>query len=146
VLGVDAATGKVDWKTLLGRGATPPAYKASVAMAHDGTIYVSSPVTDRLYALNGKTGAVIWNSAIPYPQIPGLGRGAVTYDNGMLYQSTGTRLLAWNAKTGKLDHTLRLGGRFGIVNPVIVGNTMFVANSWGWVFAEPLTRVDGHTS
>lgn len=146
VLGVDAATGVVDWKTLLGRGLTPPAYKASVAMAHDGVIYVSSPVTNALYALNGKTGSIIWHSTIPYPEIPGLGRGAVTYDDGLLYQSTGARLLAWNAKTGALVHSVRIGGRFGIVNPVIVGNTMFVTNSWGWVLAEPLTRVTGHAS
>ncbi|MGC9270733.1 PQQ-binding-like beta-propeller repeat protein [Acidiphilium sp.] len=143
VLGVDALTGAVEWKTLLGRGATPPAYKASVAMAHDGVIYVSSPVTNKLYALNGKTGAITWQSAIPYPQIPGLGRGAVTYDKGMLYQSTGTRLFAWNAKTGALVHTVRIGGRFGIVNPVIVGNTMFLANSWGWVIALPVSTVAG---
>ncbi|MDD2878114.1 MAG: PQQ-binding-like beta-propeller repeat protein [Acidiphilium sp.] len=143
VLGVDARTGKVNWKTLLGRGASPPAYKASVAMVHGGIVYVSSPVTNRLYALNGKTGAIVWQSAIPYPQVPGLGRGAVTFDNGLLYQSTGTRLFAWNAKTGALVHTLRIGGRFGIVNPVIVGNTMFVSNSWGWVFALPVATVAG---
>lgn len=130
VLGVDVGIGKVKWKTLLGRGASPPAYKASVAMAHDGIIYVSSPVTDKLYALNGNSVAVIWSVAIPYPQVPGLGRGAVTYVDGLLYQSTGTRLFAWNAENGKLVHSLRIGGRFGIVNPVIVGKTMFVANSW----------------
>lgn len=146
VLGVDAGTGKVKWKTLLGRGASPPAYKASVAMAHDGVIYVSSPVTDKLYALNGKSGTVIWSAAIPYPQVSGLGRGAVTYDDGLLYQSTGTRLFAWNAKTGALVHSLRIGGRFGIVNPVIVGKTMFVANSWGWIFAMPTTLVVGSAS
>ncbi|MDT7862437.1 MAG: hypothetical protein RRA45_09515 [Saccharolobus sp.] len=37
--------------------------------------------------------------------------------------------------------TYHVGGRFGIVNPVIAGNTMFLANSYGWVIALPLNEI-----
>ncbi len=141
VLAVNADTGKIQWKRLLGRGDSPPAYKASVAMVRNGVVYVSSPSTSRLSALDAKTGNVLWSSTIPHPSVPGLGRGAVTYRDGTLYQSTGAWLYAWDAKTGKLRHDLYIGGRFGIANPVIVGGTLFVTNSWGWVIAEPLAAV-----
>lgn len=145
VFAVDPDNGKVMWKTLLGRGATPPAYKASVAIAHDGIIYVSSPTTNNIYALDGATGHILWQSLIPYPEAPGLGRGAVAYDNGVLYQATGTALYAWDAKTGHLLNSKIIGGRFGIDNPVIVGKTMFLSNSWGWLMAMPLSILSvGH--
>lgn len=145
VLGVDAETGKVRWKTLLGRGTSPPAYKASVAMVHHGIVYVSSPATNKLYAINGDSGHIMWASVIPHPQVPGLGRGAVTYHDGLLYQSTGAWLYAWNAASGVLVHELRIGGRFGIINPVIVGRTLFVGNSWGWLIAMPVAEVSRST-
>lgn len=143
VLAVDADTGKINWKVLLGRGDSPPAYKASVAMVHAGVIYVSSPATSRLSALDAKTGKTLWTSTIPHPSVPGLGRGAVTFLDGTLYQSTGSWLYAWDAKTGNLKHDLSIGGRFGICNPVIVGNTLFVTNSWGWILAQPLSALAG---
>lgn len=141
VLAVDPDSGKVAWKTLLGRGASPPAYKASVAMAHKGVVYVSSPATNDIYALNGSNGQILWKSPIPHPEAPGLGRGAVTYDNGVLYQATGASLYSWDAKTGHLLSSKVIGGRFGIDNPVLVGDTMFLSNSWGWVMAMPTSEL-----
>jgi outer membrane protein assembly factor BamB len=129
VLAIDPASGKVRWSRLLGRGPIPPAYKASVAMTHDGVIYVSDIATNTLFALSGNDGSVRWESAIPHPGPNGLGRGAVTYHEGIIYQATGRYIYAWDAQTGKLLHELEVGGRFGIVNPVIVGQTMFLANS-----------------
>lgn len=137
VLAVNPDDGKLVWKTLLGRGPTPPAYKASVAMVHDGIIYVSSPATNKIYALHGATGRILWSSLIPHPEAPGMGRGAVTYDNGVLYQATGASLFMWNAKNGNLLNSKMIGGRFGIDNPVIVGNTIFLTNSWDWLIALP---------
>jgi len=143
VFAVDPASGVVRWKTQLGRGPMPPAYKASVAMTHDGVIYVSDPATNTLFALSGNDGSVRWKSAIPHPGPTGLGRGSVTYHEGVIYQATGAYVYAWDAQTGKLRHELKVGGRFGIVNPVIVGQTMFLANSWGWIMALPLSELRG---
>jgi outer membrane protein assembly factor BamB len=143
VFAVDPTSGKVRWQTRLGRGPTPPAYKASVAMAHNGIIYVSNPAANKLYALDGRDGAIQWQSAIPHVYPTGLGRGSVTYHDGVIYQATGAYLYAWDGGTGKLLHELWLGGRFGITNPVIVGQTVFLANSWGWIMAVPLSEVRG---
>ena len=35
IFAMDAATGAIKWQTNVGRGPTPPAYKAGVAMVHD---------------------------------------------------------------------------------------------------------------
>jgi polyvinyl alcohol dehydrogenase (cytochrome) len=143
VFAVDPVSGVVRWKTLLGHGAMPPAFKASVPMSHDGVIYVSDPATNTLSALSGNDGSVRWKSSIPHTYPTGLGRGAVTYHEGVIYQATGAYIYAWDAQTGKLRHELTIGGRFGIINPVIVGQTIFLANSWGWIMALPLSEVGG---
>jgi hypothetical protein len=44
-------------------------------------------------------------------------------------------------KTGHILGKMNGGGRYGIVNPVIVGGTMYLGNSWGWVQAFPLSKV-----
>lgn len=142
VLAVNSDNGQVRWKTLLGRGISPPAYKVSVAMAHDGIIYVSNPATNKLYALNGSDGRIVWSSSIPDPEAPGLGRGAVTLDGGILYQATGASLYAWDPRTGYLLARKKIGGRFAVDNPVIVGKTMFLSNSWGWLMAQPVLPLE----
>ncbi|MCY0885485.1 MAG: PQQ-binding-like beta-propeller repeat protein, partial [Firmicutes bacterium] len=55
IYALNAATGRMLWATKLGRGPAVPAYKAGVAMIHGGVVYVGSPVTSTLYALNEQT-------------------------------------------------------------------------------------------
>lgn len=141
VLGIAASDGRIKWRTHLGRGPTPPAYKAGVAMVHDGVVYVSSPVTSKIYAIDGATGHIRWASAIPHIYAPGLGRGASAFLDGRLYQTTGSYIYVWDASSGRLLHAKAIGGRFGITNPVIVGRTLFAANSWGWIIAVPLDSI-----
>jgi hypothetical protein len=45
-------------------------------------------------------------------------------------------------KDGKLIGQKHIGGRFGIVNPVIVGGTIYLGNSWDWVIAVPVSEVN----
>ncbi|WP_297374622.1 hypothetical protein [Acidiferrobacter sp.] len=46
--------------------------------------------------------------------------------------------------TGRLIGQKSLGGRFGIVNPVIVGGTIYLDNSWDWILAVPVSAVVAH--
>lgn len=142
VYAVNARTGAVLWATKLGRGAAPPAYKAGVAMIHNGTVYVGSPVTSSLYALDETTGKVLWQFHYPAAGPAGAGRGGAVYADGVLWTATGPSLYAFNPVTGRELGHFSPGGRFGIVNPVIVGGTMYVDNSYDWIQAVPLKRID----
>ncbi|MHB8619601.1 MAG: outer membrane protein assembly factor BamB family protein [Chloroflexota bacterium] len=142
VFAMDAnAGGKILWQTRLGRGPNPPAYKAGVAMVHGGVIYVGSPATSQFFALDETTGKVLWKFEIPDHGPAGAGRGAGTFAHGTLWISQGPNVFALDPKSGTVLGHVRPGGRFGIVNPVIVGGTMYLGNSWGWIQALPLSSI-----
>lgn len=142
VWAMDAANeGKILWQTKLGRGPNPPAYKAGVAMIHNGVVYVGSPATSRFYALDETTGQIIWALDIPQAGPAGAGRGAATFYQGTVWLAAGPNLFAIDPASGQVLATYPAGGRYGIVNPVIVSGTMYLANSWGWVQAVPLSAI-----
>lgn len=138
VFALNAATGAIAWQRKLGRGPSPPAYKAGVAMVHGDRVYIGSPVTNKLYALNADDGAIRWQTPIPDAGKRGAGRGSPTYYRDKLYFASVDSLYRLDPNSGEIEAQRKLGGRFGIVNPVIVGGTAYLANSWGWVMAVPL--------
>jgi hypothetical protein len=42
-------------------------------------------------------------------------------------------------ETGKELSKRKVGGRMGIISPTIVGGTVYLANSWDWIVAMPLS-------
>ncbi|WP_053958764.1 PQQ-like beta-propeller repeat protein [Sulfobacillus thermosulfidooxidans] len=138
---VNALNGHVLWTTKMGRGPLPPAFKGGVPMIHDHVIYVGSPVNSVYQAYNLMNGRLLWTWHVPHAGPAGAGRGAPTYYQGALYVSTGPSIYALNPRTGQVLGHETLGGRFGIVNPVIVGGTIYLGNSWDWVLATPVSRV-----
>ncbi|CAB3394059.1 PQQ-binding-like beta-propeller repeat protein [Kyrpidia spormannii] len=142
IYAMDARTGKMVWSTKLGRGSSPPAYKAGVAMVHDGVVYVGSPATSRYYALDEKTGHVLWTFHFQNSGPAGAGRGSAVYAYDRLWVAAGPKVYALDPKTGKELGSYEPGGRFGIVNPVIVGKTMYLGNSYDWIQAIPLSKID----
>ncbi len=141
VYGINPATGAIVWQDSLGRGPLPAAYRGAVAMTHNGVAYVSDTATSTLFAINTKTGQEMWSSKIPNALPAGAGRGAPTYADGVIWISTSQSIDAFNATTGAVLASHNMGGRFGIVNPVIAGGTMYVDNSYDWIMAIPLTKI-----
>ncbi|MCY0881874.1 MAG: PQQ-like beta-propeller repeat protein, partial [Firmicutes bacterium] len=138
---VDTKTGKVIWKHLMGRGPLPPAFKGGVPMIDHHTIFVGSPTTSNYEAYTLKTGHLLWSLPIPLSGAAGAGRGAATEYQGMLYISSGPIVYAVNPANGQTLGADWIGGRFGIVNPVIVGGTMYLDNTWDWIIAVPLWKI-----
>jgi outer membrane protein assembly factor BamB len=146
IFAVDARTGKVLWTSELGRGASPPAYKAAISMLHNGVVYVGNPANGHLTALDESTGRVIWRTDLGTVVWKGKtmgiqNRGGPTYYKGLIYQAAGPYIFVVDPKDGHILAKYPAGGRFGIVNPVIVGGTMYLGNSWNWVEAIPLPTI-----
>lgn len=141
VVAFDAAQGRVLWSANMGRGPKPPAFKGGVPMIHDGVVYVGTPVNSVYQAYDLHSGKLLWTWKIPDPGPAGAGRGAPTFYQGRLYVATGPNIYALDPKTGTLLSKLHVGGRFGISSPVIIGGTMFLSNSWDWLHAIPLSRL-----
>ncbi|WP_436395549.1 PQQ-binding-like beta-propeller repeat protein [Acidithiobacillus ferriphilus] len=138
----DARDGKVLWTDDMGRGPRVPAFKGGVPMIHDHMVYVGSPVTSAYEAFDLHTGKVAWTWHVPNPGPAGAGRGAPTYYDHTLYISTGPDIYAIDPKNGQMIHQYKVGGRFGIVNPTIVGGTIYLGNSWDWINAVPVHDVN----
>ncbi|MEB3100757.1 PQQ-like beta-propeller repeat protein [Ferviditalea candida] len=141
VYAMDAQTGTVKWYRKLGRGSTPPAYKAGIVMVHNGVVYVGSPTTSSLYALNEETGQLLWTYHFENTGPAGAGRGSAVYAYDVVWVAAGPTVYALNPATGEKLGSYNPGGRFGIVNPVIVGKTMYLDNSYDWVHAIPLNKI-----
>ncbi|MCY0885666.1 MAG: hypothetical protein OWV35_07245, partial [Firmicutes bacterium] len=86
----------------------------------------------------------LWTFHYPNAGPAGAGRGSPAYADGVLWSAAGSTLYALNPANGQLLGSYTPGGRFGIVNPVIVGGTMYLDNSYDWIQAVPLTRIDPH--
>ena len=141
IVSYDADSGKILWQANMGRGPKPPAFKGGVPMIHEGVVYIGTPVNDVLQAYDLKTGEKKWSWTVPDAGAAGAARGAATYYHDILYVATGENVYALNPKDGHLLHSYHVGGRFGIVNPVIAGGTMYLSNSWDWLIALPLNKL-----
>ncbi len=141
----NAADGRVLWSHTMGRGPKPPAFKGGVPMIHKDVVYVGSPVNNVYQAYSLHTGRLLWTWHIPKAGPAGAGRGPATYAHGRLFIAAGARVFALDPHTGRVIGERYLGGRFGIVDPVIVGGTLYLANSWDWLMALPVSQVLHHT-
>ena len=145
LLAINATNGKVLWATNLGRGYTPPAFKGGIPVIINDTVYVGIPSLGSVAAVNLFTGKILWETRQPDlgipPKLPGGPRGSPTYYHGLLLVAAGGNIYVLNPHSGRILAAYHVGGRFGIVNPVIAGNTMFLANSYGWVIALPLNEI-----
>ncbi|MHB1567427.1 MAG: outer membrane protein assembly factor BamB family protein [Acidiferrobacter sp.] len=140
----NAENGRVLWTHRMGLGFKPPAFKGGVPMIHKDVVYIGTPVNSVYQAYGLHTGTRLWTWHIPSPGPAGAGRGPPTYYRGKLFIAAGPRLFVLDPRTGHVLGEKYLGGRFGIVNPVIVGNTIYLTNSWDWILAEPVSAVVGH--
>jgi outer membrane protein assembly factor BamB len=138
----DANTGKVLWTQLMGEGPKPPAFKGGMPMIHDSVVYIGTPVNSVYQAYELKSGKLLWTWHVPDAGPAGAGRGPATYYKGVLYMSTGPSVFAVDPKDGKLIGQKHIGGRFGIVNPAIVGGTIYLGNSWDCIIAVPVSEIN----
>jgi hypothetical protein len=59
-----------------------------------------------------------------------------------IFLETAPLVFAVDPKDEKLIGQKHIMGRFGIVNPAIVGGTIYLGNSWDWVIAVPVSEVN----
>ncbi|MHB8383820.1 MAG: outer membrane protein assembly factor BamB family protein [Candidatus Binataceae bacterium] len=137
----DAKSGRVLWTEQMGRGSLPPAFKGGMPMIHSGVLYLGSPVNSIYQARSLASGKLLWTWKVPDADPAGAGRSPATYYNDTLYIATGPNIYAIDSKSGKMIGRKHVGGRFGLVNPVIAGGTVYLANSWDWISALPLSEI-----
>lgn len=137
-LGIDIASGKVAWSTLLGTGKTPPRNKDAVPAVDAGIIYTGSPVTHAEYAVDAGTGRIVWQTRLG----PGM-KAAPTIVGDKVVQPTGSgKIFTLDRGHGAVTHVYdaRQGG-YGPQNGVAIGGTFFIGTNTGYLQAIPLQEL-----
>ncbi|MHB1585477.1 MAG: outer membrane protein assembly factor BamB family protein [Acidiferrobacteraceae bacterium] len=132
-IALDAADGNVVWAAALGTGPIPYGYTAATPFMDSGHVIFADPVSKSEVALNPATGQELWSTPLgEQTKAPGaIIRGAVV-------QPAGPYMFTLDERTGEILNTLPVGGDFKDNGPSVIGDTLYVGNSWGWVMAFPL--------
>ncbi|HAK61337.1 MAG TPA: hypothetical protein DCO77_13330 [Nitrospiraceae bacterium] len=142
---LDGKTGELLWTEYLGEGVIPTGFTGAVPLVDKSVVYLHNPLDKAITALDAISGTVRWQAAVTAPDgqyswCPGVVTG------NKLIQPVGPDLYTLDAKTGVVLNQLRVGGSFTYNNPSVVGKTLYIGNSWGWVTALPVDVVIGEAS
>ena len=137
---LDANSGNIVWTQAIGSGVIPTGFVGPIPMLHKGKAYFSNPLSSTVAALDVQSGLTQWQTQVDTPAGKfSWGPGVVVEDK--LIQALGPDLIAFDIKKGRVRNRLPVGGAFTYNNPVVVGETLYIGNSWGWVTALPLEEV-----
>jgi alcohol dehydrogenase (cytochrome c) len=78
-------------------------------LVHDGVMFISNNITNRVQALNAKTGDLIWENTLG-PRLAGQENATRTmalYGDKLFYPATDANLYALDARTGKIDWKIK---------------------------------------
>jgi alcohol dehydrogenase (cytochrome c) len=78
-------------------------------LVHDGVMFISNNITNRVQALNAKTGDLIWENTLG-PRLTGQENATRTmalYGDKLFYPATDANLYALDARTGKIDWKIK---------------------------------------
>lgn len=124
IVAMDARTGDVVWRDVLGAGPAPTNNRSGAPMIRNGTVFVGSPTTGTAYAYDLHTGRRLW-------EVPtGAVKAAPVADGGTVYFSTTAgEVYAIDADTGEVTGTLDLDGALAPAGPVVVDDEYLVVPS-----------------
>lgn len=137
VVALDAITGTEMWSHSLGRGSIPAGFVSPTPLINGETAIIHNPLTQTISAINITSGALHWQTTVDeaagkYSWAPGVVVG------NKLIVPVGEDLFTLQANNGKVVNRYHIGGAMTYNNPSVVGRTLYIGNSWGWVSAIPL--------
>ncbi len=139
---LDASTGTVVWTQPIGSGPIPGGFTGPTPVVDGNNVYLANPLDKTVIALNTTDGTIQWQTPVE------IASGRLSWGPGVvvenkLIQPIGSELYAFNINNGSVMNQLPVGGAFTYNNPVVIGKTLYIGNSWGWVMAFPLDTVTG---
>lgn len=141
---LNAQTGAVVWTQPIGTGPIPVGGFVGPTPLLDGSrVYLNNPVSSSVVALDLMTGAIQWQTLVTTPAGRFSWGPGVLVKGGKLIQPVGPTLYTLNATTGVVLNQHTIGGSMTYNHPTVIGKTLYIGNSWGWVTAIPLGTVTG---
>ncbi|MFI7496142.1 PQQ-binding-like beta-propeller repeat protein [Kocuria sp. M4R2S49] len=139
--GLSADTGEVLWEVHLGDGPFVPNNKSGAPAVADGVVYVGSPTTQRLHALDLETGEERWSHDSGPIKAP-----PVVVDGHVVYTTTQGEIGAVETGTGALTGARQLSDEpLAPAGPIVVDGVLLVPGQEGMVHTLALDELTGST-
>lgn len=141
---LNASNGKVEWTRDLGYGTTPrtpsgsPVNAAGVPVVVGHTVYVGSPVTQKVYAMSLVTGRMLWHSS-GGDSLGKVNLAPQLVSGHLLVGGSSGKLISFNAATGKVDGIVHNRAPYVPGAPTIANGTLFVGTKVR-TYAIPLQK------
>jgi outer membrane protein assembly factor BamB len=142
---LNGTSGDVVWTRRLDPGPVPAGYVAATPMIANNRVFLANPVAQQTVSLELATGAPRWQTAVAltagsrYSWAPGVW---IPSSNRLL-QPMGSELVSFNADTGAVIKRTSVGGAMTFNHPTVLGPTLYIGNSYGWLLAYKLSDVGG---
>ncbi|TCV89630.1 outer membrane protein assembly factor BamB family protein [Sulfurirhabdus autotrophica] len=141
--GLNASTGTIVWTQLLDAGPIPAGFVAPTPMVANNRVYLTNPTANQITALDATTGSTLWKTAVTatggkYSWAPGTLVGSTK-----LIMPMGGNLYTLNPDSGALLKTYVIGGAHTYNHVLVIGNSVYLGNAYGWVLGIPLADVAG---
>jgi len=137
IYAIDANSGQHIWSFDEGDGAMIENNKCGVPVVYNGVVYAGSPVTRSMYALDAKTGKLLWK----LPNTGVIKAPPVLYDNVIYFVNVDGLLFVANAQNGNIMNVKLLGGKLNTQGPMIINNTLYIGTQKGDMFAIPTSEL-----
>ncbi len=135
-------TGAVVWTQDMGAGPIPTGFTGPTPLIDTSRVYFNNPLTSKIVSLSLSTGTIQWETPVTTPSGK-LSWGPGVVADGKLIQPVGPSLYTLNAASGSVLNEYFVGGSFTYNHPTVLGPTLYIGNSWGWVTALPVSTVTG---
>lgn len=122
-IAINVNTGRVVYQIPLGQGPRPIHTETGNYTLADHRLYLTSPVTDTVYALDPNTGRILWMYKANAPV-----RAGVLVWRGHCYVPAGNTIWILNAATGVVEGSAQFGAsvQFSIDSPIMVGRHLII--------------------
>jgi outer membrane protein assembly factor BamB len=128
VAAVDERTGKVRWRWYSGYGTFTSVgsdEEGVAGLAADGALYQAIPATGEFAAFDARTGNVRWKIRTD----AAVKMSAVERGRRLYFGDTGRTFYTVDARSGHVIERRRFESYFTVSSPVILGDTLYVANN-----------------
>jgi outer membrane protein assembly factor BamB len=139
IYALDASTGKLLWHFASAPGTRDSIgtnENAIAGMYHAGTYYSALPFSRQFAAFDATSGHIRWVVSTKHP----VKMSAVLSDGHLFFGDTGGTLYVVNAADGHIVSTTAFPSIFTSSSPVVVGQTLYIANDTR-IYATPLDDI-----
>jgi outer membrane protein assembly factor BamB len=143
VYALDGNTGNMIWTQRLDAGSVPSGFVAPTPMLANNRVHIANPLAGQVQALDVLSGASLWKTTLTTTAGRYAWGPAALLGSSKLLQPAGSALYTLNLATGGLLKTYTPGGAFTYTSATVLGKTVYIGNSYGWVLGLTFADVGG---